>query len=99
MKLKKEEELKTGFTEVKVNKINVEQREIKCALHEKDNDYEKKRLEDVKKSLDEEKRGIEQDLLAWKEKVAQNESTITLKKKDLEKKYEEFKNSQIAQLE
>jgi hypothetical protein len=38
--------------------------------------------------LDEEKRGIElqiKDLLALKEKVAQNESTITLKKKDLDK--------------
>ena len=33
------------------------------------------------------------------EKVAQNESAIILKKQDLDKKIEEFKKSQKAQLE
>jgi hypothetical protein len=59
MKFKKEEELKRGMAEVKVNQINVDWRENKCALNEKDNDDEKKRLVEVKQSLDEEKRGIE----------------------------------------
>ena len=59
MKLKKEEELKRGLAQVKVNQINVEQRENNCALYEKDNEDEKKRLDELKKSLDEEKRGIE----------------------------------------
>ena len=59
MKLKTEEELKRGLAQVKVNQINVDNREINCALHEKDNDDEKKRLDEVKNCLEEEKRGIE----------------------------------------
>ena len=89
MKLQKEEELKRGLAQVKVNQINVEQREINCALYEKDIIDEKRRLEEVKKSLDEEKRDIElqiKDLQGRQEKVAQNEQSIILMKND--QKYE-----------
>ena len=75
---------------------------MNCALYEKDNDDEKKRLEELKITSDEEKRGIElqkKDLQARQEKVAQNESAVIWKKQDLDKKIEEFKNSQKAQLE